>query len=93
MLPDNYPEIQGLPDPFLMNDGSRVAAREDWEKRRQEIKNQLEIFRKTLGGSNLDFEKAMAIHEQIDFEKERLEKANASVLEVEQKISEIEENA
>ena len=61
--------------------------------RRQEIKNQLEIFRKTLGGSNLDFEKAMAIHEQIDFEKERLEKANASVIEVEQKISEIEENA
>lgn len=61
--------------------------------RRQEIKDQLEIYRKTLGGSNLDFEKAMALREQIEFEKERLEKANASVLEVEQKISEIEEKA
>jgi hypothetical protein len=59
--------------------------------RRQEIKDQLEIYRKTLGGSNLDFEKAMALREQIEFEKERLEKANASVAEVEQKISEIEE--
>ena len=61
--------------------------------RRQEIKDQLEIYRKTLGGSSLDFEKAMAMREQIEFEKERLEKANASVLEVEQKISEIEEKA
>jgi len=61
--------------------------------RRQEIKDQLEIYRKTLGGSNLDFEKAMAVREQIVFEKERLEKANAGVLEVEQKISEIEEKA
>jgi DNA repair exonuclease SbcCD ATPase subunit len=61
--------------------------------RRQEIKDQLEIYRKMLGGSNLDFEKAMAVREQIEFEKERLEKANASILEVEQKIAEIEENA
>jgi DNA repair exonuclease SbcCD ATPase subunit len=61
--------------------------------RRQEIKDQLEIYRKMLGGSSLDFEKAMSVREQIDLEKERLEKANASISEIEQKISAIEENA
>lgn len=66
---------------------------EQRKTRRQEIKDQLEIYRKTLGGSNLDFEKSMTIQEQIAIEKERLEKANASISEVEQKIAEIEENA
>ena len=44
-----------------------------------------------MGGSNLDFEKAMTVREQIDLEKERLEKANAGIQEIEQKIAEIEE--
>ncbi len=66
---------------------------EQRKMRRQEIKDQLEIYRKMLGGSNLDFEKAMAVQEQIELEKARLEKANASILEVEQKILEIENNA
>ena len=61
--------------------------------RRLEIKDQLETYRKQLAGSNLDFEKAMTIREQIDLEKERLEKANASIVEIEQKITEIEEKA
>lgn len=61
--------------------------------RRQEIKDQLEIYRKMLGGSSLDFEKAMTVREQIEIEKERLDKANASISEIEQKITAIEENA
>jgi hypothetical protein len=59
------------------------------KQRRQEIKDQLETYRKALGGSNLDFEKAMQIRELVEQEKERLDKANASIEEIEQKISEL----
>ena len=31
------PEIRELPDPFLMNDGSRVKSKEDWRRRRAQI--------------------------------------------------------
>lgn len=60
------------------------------KQRRQEIKEQLETYRKALGGSSLDFEKAMQYQELVEQEKERLDKANASILEVEQKINELE---
>ncbi|OGN63914.1 MAG: hypothetical protein A3E80_01445 [Chlamydiae bacterium RIFCSPHIGHO2_12_FULL_49_9] len=60
------------------------------KERRQEIKNQLEIYRKAVGSSSLDFEKAMHYRELMDQEKERLEKANAAIDEIEQKISELE---
>ena len=63
------------------------------KSRRQEVKEQLEQHRKMLASSGLDFEKAMAMREQIDQEKERLDKANAGIEEIERKISEIEENA
>ena len=35
---DKLPEIRELLDPFVMNDGSKVRTREDWEKRRGEIR-------------------------------------------------------
>lgn len=60
------------------------------KERRQEIKDQLEAYRKTLGGSGLDFEKAMQIRELVEQEKERLEKANAGIEEIEQKIHHLE---
>lgn len=60
------------------------------KERRQEIKQQLEIYRKALGGSNLDFEKAMHYQELVQQEKERLDKANAAIEEIEQKIAELE---
>lgn len=60
------------------------------KERRQEIKAQLEEYRKALGGSGFDFEKAMMYRELIDLEKDRLEKANSSIEEIEEKISEIE---
>jgi hypothetical protein len=58
--------------------------------RRQEIRDTLETYRKTLGSSNLDFEKAMQIRELIDQEKERMEKANAGIQEIEAKIASLE---
>ncbi len=60
------------------------------KQRRQEIKDQIETYRKALGSSGLDFEKAMLYREQADQEKDLLDKANASIEEIEKKISEIE---
>lgn len=61
------------------------------KERRQEIKNQLETFRKASGISGLDFEQAMNYNAQINIEKERLEKINQGIKEIEQKIAELEE--
>lgn len=63
---------------------------EDRKRRRHEIKNQLESYRKLLGGSGFDFEKAMMYREMIEAEKAALEKINASIDEIEEKINEIE---
>jgi len=60
------------------------------KQRRLEIKEQMETYRKALGGSSLDFEKAMHYRELVEQEKERLDKANAGIEEIEQKISELE---
>lgn len=61
------------------------------KERRQEIKNQLEILRKaTVGSSGLDFEKAMSYTHQISEEKERLEKANQAIADIESKIRELQ---
>jgi hypothetical protein len=60
------------------------------KQRRAEIKEQVEICRKALGGSGLDFEKAMQYQELLEQEKERLEKANAGIEEIEQKIAQLE---
>ncbi len=35
---DQLPSVKELPDPFLMNNGRRVASTEDWAVRRNEIK-------------------------------------------------------
>lgn len=59
-------------------------------QRRQEIKEQLKAYRKALGSSGLDFEKAMTYREQADQEKDLLDKADASIEEIEKKIGEIE---
>jgi dienelactone hydrolase len=37
----DLPSIKGLPNPFLMNDGSRVRDADDWAKRRAEITEML----------------------------------------------------
>lgn len=65
------------------------ALLEETRVERQEIKGLLEQYRKTLGGSNLDFEKAMTMQEMMESEKERLEKTDAAIIEIEEKINEI----
>lgn len=60
------------------------------KQRRQEIKDQIESYRKVLGSSGHDIEKAMLYREQADQEKDLLDKANASISEIERKIAGIE---
>jgi len=38
---DKLPAIKELPDPFLMNNGKRVATKADWARRRGEIKEMI----------------------------------------------------
>lgn len=58
--------------------------------RRKESKEQIETLRKAAGSSGLDFQKAMDYQAQLDVEKERLEKMNQGIAEIEEKISSIE---
>jgi hypothetical protein len=60
------------------------------KERRQEIKDQLEVLRKAAGSSSLDFDKALNYKNQINEEKERLEKANDSIQEIEMKIVDLQ---
>lgn len=59
------------------------------KERRQEVKSQIEVFRKAAGNSGMDFEKAMAFNAQLTEEKERLEKLNEGIKEIEQKIADL----
>ncbi len=61
------------------------------KQRRQEIKELVDGYRKTLGSSSLDFEKGFQLRELLDQEKERLDKTNAAIEEIENKISELEQ--
>lgn len=58
--------------------------------RRQEIKDQLEVYRKSAGSSSLDFTKAMTYAAQINEENERLERANQGIKEIEDKLAELQ---
>lgn len=63
------------------------------KERRQEIKNQLEVYRKAAGSSGLDFEQAMKYNAQMNTEKEQLERVNQAIKELERKIQEVEKKA
>jgi hypothetical protein len=58
--------------------------------RRSEVKLQLETYRKALGGSGFDFEKAMMYKELIEAEREVLGKMNSAIEELEEKMAQIE---
>lgn len=57
-------------------------------KRRKEIKSQIEEYRKIIGGSGLDFEKAIRYNELIETEKESLAKIDENISEIKKKIHE-----
>jgi hypothetical protein len=60
------------------------------KERRQEVKNQIENLRKNSGTSGFDFEQAMTFNAALNAEKERLEKSNQGIKEIEQKIADLQ---
>lgn len=61
------------------------------KERRQEIKDHIEsLRRKSKGSSGMDFEQAMQSSHQLEAERSNLEKINASIQEIEEKIEELE---
>lgn len=61
------------------------------KERSKEIKEQIEIYRKVKGTSISDFEQAMSFNEQLNLERERLDKVNLGIAEIQQKIDLLEE--
>lgn len=59
------------------------------KERRAEMKHQLEVYRKALGGSGFDFEKAMTYQELMQVEKTSLEQIDKDIREIERKIEEL----
>jgi hypothetical protein len=62
---------------------------EQLSERRKEIKNQVEEYRKIIGGSALDFEKAMRYNELMENEKESLAKIDESISDIKKKMREL----
>ena len=63
---------------------------DEWQVQKDEIRNQLEVYRKALAGSGFDFEKAMRYRELIDSEKGRLDKINKTIADLESQIEKLE---
>lgn len=57
-----------------------------WENFKEETRARLEAFRKEMGSSGFDFEKAMVFRDHIDEEKKRLDRATEKVEELEEKL-------
>jgi len=53
----------------------------------EEVKNQMEVYRKEMGGSSLDFEKAMTYRELFDSAKIHLEKEMEALQQLEEKLN------
>jgi hypothetical protein len=63
---------------------------EEWKQQKNEVREQLEVYRTALAGSGFDIEKAMRHRELMDNEKKRLDKINASIEELEKQIEGLE---
>ena len=61
------------------------------KNRRKELKEQLEQYRKLLGGSGLDFEKTIMYRDLMETDKSVLEKINSSIIDIKKKIKKIAE--
>ena len=60
------------------------------KERRQEIRNNITEWRKASGGSGLDFTQAIRYNELIEAEKDRLEKIESGIYEIEKEISRLQ---
>jgi hypothetical protein len=62
-----------------------------FQERRREMKNQLDELRKAGGSSGLDFERAMAYREAINRDRERLDRLDQKIAEVEERLDQVSE--
>jgi len=85
--------LMNLPEDDLESLEQLKVVLKQRKERRKEIKERLEEYRKISGSSSLDFEKAISYNEMIQAEKERLEKINHGLKEIEEKIEELESKA
>lgn len=60
------------------------------KERRQEVRDQIELLRKIKGSSQLDFVRALTVNEELQKEKEQLDKINHAIEELEEKIGSLE---
>jgi DNA repair exonuclease SbcCD ATPase subunit len=74
-------------DRAALGDLERLAS--ELAERRKEIKGQIEEYRKIIGGSGLDFEKAMRYNEMMENEKESLAKIDENITEIKKKMREL----
>lgn len=63
------------------------------QERRKEVKEQLEILRKISNSSGFDIAQSMNTNMKITEEKERLEKINSSIAEIEEKITQLKRSS
>jgi hypothetical protein len=82
--------LLNLSEDDLKSFGQLKTILEERKCERQKIRDQLEIYRKALGISGFDFEKAFAFQEMIENENSRLDKVNASIEEIEERIARCE---
>lgn len=58
----------------------------EWEAFREVTRTALERYRKEMGNSGFDFEKAMLFSKQMDLEKSRLDRAAEKIVDLEDKL-------
>lgn len=66
---------------------SLMTILEQRNKRRQEIKTQWEHLRKSKGALSMDFAKAMEVEQALEEKREELERSEAAIAAIEEKIS------
>lgn len=79
----------GLSEDDLMTLNNLNSVLDQRKQRRQEVKVQIEKYRKLSGSSGLDFDKAMQIQDQINVEKERLLQLEEGICDIEKKIRDL----
>lgn len=76
-------------DDLIMRENYLTVLKQKKERRAM-IKDQIDVYRKALGVSGLDFEKSLHLSELLDQERERFDKATDGIEELERKINELE---
>lgn len=59
----------------------------EWEAFREITRKAIERYRRDMGNSGFDFEKAMLLGKQVDLEKSRLDRALQKILDLEDKLA------